>query len=242
MTDVVPALSIVVPAYNEARNLPLLLSRIDQAFGARTDIEVVIVDNGSVDDTLRILAERLATRDRVRHVRVERNQGYGFGILSGLKAARGRVLAWTHADMQTDIADALRGLDLFASAREPERLFVKGRRHGRPAGDVVFTIGMAAIETALLGTPLWDINAQPTMFPRSFFESWIEPPWDFSLDLYAYGLAKKRGYSVARFAVHFGDRAHGTSHWNIDFGSKLRMIRRTLGYSFELSRKLSRIS
>jgi glycosyltransferase involved in cell wall biosynthesis len=242
LTNDATALSIVVPAYNEAKNLPLLVARIDQAFGSRSDVEVVVVDNGSVDATPRQLPELLAGRPGVRSVRVERNQGYGFGILSGLKAARGRVLAWTHADMQTDIADALRGFEFFAAAREPERLFVKGRRHGRPAGDVVFTVGMAAIETVLLGTPLWDINAQPTMFPRTFFESWNDPPWDFSLDLYAYGLAKKRGFAIARFPVRFGDRAHGASHWNIDFGSKIKMIRRTLGYSFELSRRLSRTS
>ncbi|MFP3686180.1 glycosyltransferase, partial [Bacillus sp. SIMBA_026] len=89
-------------------------------------------------------------QSRIRTVRVEKNQGYGFGILSGLRAAEGRILAWTHADMQTDPADALKGLALFEQAADPERLFVKGKRHGRPLGDVAFTVGMSAFETLLL--------------------------------------------------------------------------------------------
>ncbi|WP_163770080.1 glycosyltransferase, partial [Proteus mirabilis] len=67
----------------------------------------------------------LAGQTIIRSVRVERNQGYGFGILSGLSQAKGRILAWTHADMQTDPADALAGLALFI--QDPaQKLFVKG--------------------------------------------------------------------------------------------------------------------
>jgi len=232
-------LSLVVPAYNESKNLLLLLERADATIGRRDDAELIVVDNGSSDGTGVLLDHAMVSRPYLRKTRVEKNQGYGFGILSGLKDARGGVLAWTHADMQTDIGDALSGFELFRNASDPKKLFVKGRRYGRPFSDVVFTVGMAAIETALLSRPLWDINAQPTMFSRAFFEQWSDPPWDFSLDLYAYALACRRGLEIRRFPVHFGARAHGRSHWNFDWRSKFRLIGRTLGYSFELRRRLS---
>jgi glycosyltransferase involved in cell wall biosynthesis len=232
----VTAFSLVIPCYNEAKTLPLLAARCLESF-ARSDVEVILVDNGSTDDSPAVLAKLLS--GPVRSVRVEKNQGYGFGILSGLAAAQGRILGWTHADMQTDPADALRGLALFEGSSAPERLFVKGRRHGRPLGDVAFTVGMSVFETALLRQPLWDINAQPTMFPRAFYESWRAPPKDFALDLFAYHAAKVAGLEIRRFPVRFGERAHGTSHWNVNWAAKARFIRRTVDFSLELRRRLN---
>ncbi len=238
MSDV--RMSLVIPCYNERANLPALLGRLSELPFEQENCEVVLVDNGSSDDTPEYLANALAPGGAVRSVRVEHNQGYGFGILSGLREARGRVLAWTHADLQTDPGDALKGLSHFRFARNPEQLFVKGRRTGRPLGDVVFTAGMSVFETLLMHRQMWDINAQPTMFPRSFFELWEDDaPHDFSLDLYAYYTALNAGYQVERFTVRFGDRLHGHSHWNVDWRSKLKFIRRTLSYSLELRKHLS---
>ncbi|WP_313174611.1 glycosyltransferase family 2 protein [Massilia sp.] len=226
--------SLVIPCYNEAANLPLLLERCKGVAGA--DTEVILVDNGSTDDSPQVLARLLPAYPGCRSVRVEQNQGYGFGILSGLRAARGEILGWTHADMQTDPQDALRGLELFAS--HGARSFVKGRRYGRPLSDVVFTLGMSVFETVLLGKPFWDINAQPTMFTREFFATWSNPPHDFSLDLYAYYEARRRGLAVHRFPVHFGDRAHGVSHWNVNWAAKRKFIKRTVDFSLQLRRNV----
>lgn len=223
--------SLIIPCYNEAANLPLLLGRC-AAVAVPGQIEVILVDNGSTDDSARVLAEALPRHPGCRSVRVERNQGYGYGILQGLKAGAGRILGWTHADMQTDPVDAVRGLEFFGEAGDD--VFVKGRRYGRPISDVVFTMGMSAFETVLLRTPLNDINAQPTMFSRRFFESWVEPPHDFSLDLYAYYMARKAGLEIHRFPVRFGDRAHGVSHWNVNWKAKWKFIRRTVDYSLRL--------
>ena len=230
-------LSLVIPCYNEARNLPLLVARLRETF-VREDVEAILVDNGSTDDTPAVLAELLRDAQRIRSVRVERNQGYGYGILAGLRAARGLIVGWTHADMQTDPADALEGLALFDD-HDPDTMFVKGRRYGRPAGDVAFTVGMSLFETLLLRRRLWDINAQPTLFARSFFERWQAPPHDFSLDLYAYYQARRSGLQVRRFPVRFGERAHGSSHWNLNWRAKARFIRRTVDFSLRLRKDLS---
>jgi len=228
--------SLVIPCYNEADNLPLLVDRCEASFIA-ADVEVVLVDNGSADATADYLSNRLENHPFIRAVRVEVNQGYGFGILSGLRAAKGEILAWTHADLQTDPHDVLQGFALFKQ-HGPD-IFVKGRRYGRPVADVLFTAGMSFFETLLLYRPLWDINAQPTIFNRQFFETWQAPPHDFSLDLYAYYRACQAGLAIHRFPVRFGARAHGVSHWNINWQAKVKFIRRTLAYSFELKNKLN---
>lgn len=226
--------SLVIPCYNEAANLPLLLERCKVVAG--TDAEVILVDNGSSDSSPQVLQKLLPQYPGCRSVRVDVNQGYGFGILAGLRAAKGEILGWTHADLQTDPQDVLRGLALFD--QYGPQLFVKGRRHGRPFSDVAFTVGMSIFETILLGKSLWDINAQPTMFTRCFFETWSDPPNDFSLDLYAYYLARYQGLPIQRFPVMFGERAHGVSHWNINWAAKRKFIRRTVEFSLRLRRGL----
>lgn len=226
--------SLVIPCYNEAANLPLLLERCKDVAG--TNSEVILVDNGSRDSSPQVLQELLPRYPGCRSVRVEVNRGYGFGILAGLRAAKGEILGWTHADLQTDPQDALRGLALFD--QHGPQVFVKGQRHGRPLSDVAFTIGMSVFETVLLGQPLWDINAQPTMFSRRFFETWSEPPNDFSLDLYAYYQARQHGLPIHRFAVLFGARAHGVSHWNVNWAAKWKFILRTIDFSLQLRKNL----
>ena len=227
--------SLIIPCYNEAANLPLLLERC-KALAAKPEVEVILVDNGSTDDTSLVLLNLLPSYSGCRTVRVEKNQGYGFGIISGLKTAKGEIIGWTHADMQTDPQDTLRGLELFD--RYGLDIFVKGRRYGRPLADVVFTLGMSAFETLLLRKLLWDINAQPTMFTRRFFETWIATPDDFSLDLYAYYQAQTQGLKVHRFPVRFGERAYGVSHWNVNWAAKWKFIRRTVDFSLQLKKNI----
>ena len=231
-------LSLIIPCYNEAANLPLLLERCGSLCDNQ-NIEVILVDNGSSDNSPEVLKNLLPKYPHCRSVHVPVNQGYGFGILSGLQAATGRLLAWTHADMQTDPKDVLRGLAIFEKHGNGN-IYVKGQRIKRPLSDVFFTIGMSVFETLLLRTRLWDINAQPNMFSREFFESWENPPHDFSLDLYAYFTARSQGLPVYRFPVEFGERAHGVSHWNVNWAAKMKFIRRTVDFSFELKKRLSK--
>jgi glycosyltransferase involved in cell wall biosynthesis len=223
--------SLVIPCYNEAANLPLFLARCNGLI-QRPGVEVILVDNGSTDDTSAVLRDLLPSYLGCRSVRVEKNQGYGFGILSGLASASGRILGWTHADMQTDPKDLLRGIELFEL--HGDNIFVKGRRYGRSLTDVAFTIGMSVFETLLLATPLWDINAQPTMFPRTLYKRWCIAPHDFSLDLYAYYHALRLGLPVYRFPVRVNARAHGSSHWNLSWAAKRALIASTVGFSLRL--------
>ena len=227
--------SLVIPCFNEAKNIPLVLESCN--FIKTLDkIELILVDNGSTDDTQEVFTKLLPNYPFCKSVRVENNIGYGNGILAGLAVANGEILGWTHADMQTDPKDILKGLKLFE--KNSKKFFIKGRRVERPFGDNIFTFGMSVFESILLLKPMYDINAQPTMFSRSLYNNWKNPPSDFSLDLYAYYSALKQGYIVRRFQVKFGDRAHGLSNWNINWKSKLKFIVRTIKYSIKLKKQL----
>jgi len=231
-------LSIVVPCYNESKNIPLILEKFAGVI-RRDDIEVILVNNGSTDNSQIILNELLPKYPFARLLKVNINQGYGFGISSGLKEAKGEFIGYTHADMQTDPADVLRGLDIIIKQKTPEKIYVKGVRKGRAFLDQFFTSGMSIFESIYLGTKLWDINAQPNLFHRSFFESMDNIPKDFSLDLYLLYIAKKRNLELIRFDVVFPPRIHGESSWNNGLASKWKFIKRTVSFSRKLRKELN---
>lgn len=229
-------LSIVVPCYNEEKNIPLILKRFNDVI-SRNDIEVILVDNGSTDNSERVLSELLPKYSFAKTVKVDVNKGYGYGILQGLNIAVGEYIGWTHADMQTDPNDVIKALKIIEK-ENCDKILVKGNRKGRPLFDVFFTFGMGCFETLLMGQFLWDINAQPNIFSRDLFDNWQNPPFDFALDLFALYEAKKQRYKIVRFPVVFPERLHGKSHWNTGLQAKWKFIKRTIEFSFKLKKGL----
>ena len=123
---------------------------------------------------------------------------------------------------------------------DSEETFVKGSRVGRPIADNIFSIGMGIFESIILRTKLWEINAQPTIFSKKFFLSWTNPPSDFSLDLYSYVMAKKNNLRIKRFKVFFPERFSGNSSWNTGLRAKVTLIQRTVKFSFQLRKRISK--
>lgn len=234
-TDV--KLSLVIPVFNEEKNLPLLVKKFS-SIAKKENVEFILVeDSGSTDNTRNEL-KKLAKKYTFIKPVLTSDRGYGASIYNGLRSARGEYLAWTHADLQADPEDALKALDKIKEMQNSQKVFIKGKRYGRPLSDSFFTLGMSIFETFVLGTPLYDINAQPNLFHKSFLNLMKDPPRDFSFDLYAYYLAKSNGFSIKRFPVYFGKRIHGQSAWNLGLGSKIKFIKRTIKFTFDLKRLL----
>lgn len=227
-------LSIIVPCYNEKKNLPLLLTRFSEELGEAQDVELVLVDNGSNDGSAEVFSRLLPQYPFARLVTVAENRGYGYGILAGLAAARGDFLGWTHADLQTDPSDVMRAWEIIKSAGGGNNLFVKGDRKGRPLLDEFFTFGMGVFETLYMGKRLYEINAQPNLFSRKFYQTWQRPPHDFALDLYVLCLASAQKLDIRRIPVRFPKRLHGKSKWNTGILAKWKFICRTIRFSRKL--------
>ncbi len=105
-TSDTPLLSVVIPIYNEAESVPILLERLHNSLGGLgRPYEIVAVDDGSRDDTftrLRTHAERDA---RLRVVRFRRNFGQTAAFVAGFDRARGDVIITLDADLQNDPQD-----------------------------------------------------------------------------------------------------------------------------------------
>ena len=102
-------LSLVIPCYNEEESIPLLLPALDGAVPKLLDgghqVEVIIVDDGSRDDSAKLLRQATEERPWLRVLRLARNFGQTAAMAAGFSAALGEVIIPLDADMQNDPAD-----------------------------------------------------------------------------------------------------------------------------------------
>jgi len=103
-------LSVVVPAYNEAESLPELAEWIDKVCTSSSiDYELIIVDDGSTDDTWEVMKLITSMHRRVKAIRFRRNYGKAAALQTGFEASAGDVVITMDADLQ-DSPDEIPGL------------------------------------------------------------------------------------------------------------------------------------
>lgn len=99
-----PLLSVIIPVFNEARSLPLLFERLRTALGG-IDHEVVLVNDGSHDNSFEVMAQACAADPRIRAIDFRRNFGQTAAINAGIQHATGDVLVLMDSDLENDPAD-----------------------------------------------------------------------------------------------------------------------------------------
>ena len=226
-----PRFSIIIPCYNEALNLPELISQLELLI-KQNNFEFILVNNGSQDNTLKILTKH--SIPNIYIVNLEKNAGYGGGIKAGLEQAQGEFVGWTHADLQYSIVDSL---SIVNNLYDGEK-FLKGHRYGRTFFQSAISMAMSVFESILFGKCLYDVNAQPTIFHKDLLSYMKDIPNDFSIDLYVFLLALKYNYKIKRFRVNFTKRRFGKSSWNYGVKSVFSMSVKTLQFSFNLRKLL----
>ena len=233
-------LSIVIPCYNEEENIPRLLNALIKSYESGT--EIILVNNGSTDNSAKVLRKelKLLNNINIRKIDINKNIGYGHGIMTGVNDANGEVISWTHADLQTDIKDVYKGYKIFIQQPDVKKSFLKGYRKKRPLIDTVLTWGMGTISSILLRKNLKEINAQPKIFHKSFLNYINKSPDDFSLDLYFYYTATKNDLSIVELPVYFKERLFGEAKGGggSSIVTRIKVIQRTLKFIFNLSRQL----
>jgi len=97
-------ISVVVPVYNEQENVVELIERVAAALSPR-EFELIVIDDGSRDDTATRLAELAGTREWLRPLFLIRNYGQSAALQAGFDAARGEIIVTLDGDLQNDPAD-----------------------------------------------------------------------------------------------------------------------------------------
>ena len=139
-------LSIVIPCYNEEKNIEPLLEKIEELLNLDNNLEIIIVENGSTDNTHNnIINSDLAHKGKIKVYKIEKNIGYGHGIMSGVKIASGEFIGWCHADLQTEPKDIYDAYQKYFELLQNNKIVIKGLRKNRKIFDNFFTFCMSAI-------------------------------------------------------------------------------------------------
>lgn len=227
-------ISIVVPCYNEEENIKNIVAAFQNLHFKTAELEVILVQNGSKDNTAEMLRKHTEMINFIKVVDVPVNQGYGYGIKQGLKATTGEYVGWLHADLQVAPEEMTYFVEKLAGYSLNEEVFCKGIRSNRSFMDHFFTFGMSVFETILFGTVLFDIGAIPVLFSRSLLPIFELAPDDFAIELFTYLMARKNGYQIVRQKIHMEDRKSGQSSWNNGMKSKLLQSGRIIKASLQI--------
>jgi dolichol-phosphate mannosyltransferase len=223
-----PALSVVVPLYNEEENVLILQEELRAALTG-LDYEIIFVDDGSVDRT----AERIETAPDIRLVRFEKNSGQSAAIYAGLTAARGGTLVIIDGDLQNDpadipklLAEIARGADLVCGYRVKRRDTLVKRATSRIANAVRSRYTKDRVRDT--GCTLKAIRREcmSTLLPFKGMHRFIP------------ALVKAAGYRLVEVPVNHRARRFGQSK----YGLGNRALRATIdmfGVRWLLSRRLN---
>jgi glycosyltransferase involved in cell wall biosynthesis len=217
--------SIVIPCFNELKNIKFLINDIKKNFRLRP-FEFIFVNNGSKDNTKNFInnfKKKNKKISKIRFIEIKINRGYGYGVLKGLQSTKGDIVGWIHADRSIEL-NSLIYASKFFKVNESKNIFFKGIRVGeRPFFDKVFSLFLSITSSIILRRILLSITSQPTLFHKSFLKTWYNPPNDFSLDLFSLYKAKISSKKIIRFKILHKDRLMGNSSWNKNFFSKIKL-------------------
>ena len=167
----VPELSLAIPLYNEEENVRSVVAALVRAFDeAHIDYELVLVDNGSRDATGEIIEELARENARLRPVHIPVNEGYGWGIITGLTHCRGRYLGYAWGDNQVRAEDVVR---IFRRLQQGDVDMAKSLRVQRHDGwqRLIITRVYNTIFPLFFPVHSADVNGCPKIFTREAYEA-----------------------------------------------------------------------
>ncbi|MCB0330755.1 MAG: glycosyltransferase family 2 protein [Bdellovibrionales bacterium] len=214
-------LSIVVPAYNEERRLPPTLIDMIDFFDARpATYEIIVVDDGSKDDTSGVVQKFEKIRTQVRGIRLPKNYGKGHAVRTGALNAKGELILFADADGSTPIEEVDRLVEAINSGAEvaigsralqSEETKVKTRFYRKVIGRVFnFLVNMfllPGVADTQCGFKIFTKNAARFLFSNQQSDG-------FSFDLELLLLARKAQLSFSEVPVN----------WENVPGSKVNLV------------------
>lgn len=222
-------LSVVIPAFNEARRLADTLTRITTFLEGRFDRwDILVVDDGSTDGTADLVDRIHETEPRIRRLSLPSNQGKGAAVRVGMLAAHGTLRLFSDADLSTpveELASALAAIDggaavAIASRGLPGSRLVRRQRWvrerlGRSFNRIVRTITGLPYADTQCGFKLFTQEAADAIFRRTTVDR-------FAFDVEVLLLARGLGLRVIEFPAQ----------WHHAAGSKVHLVRDPLEMAF----------
>ena len=209
-----PKYSIVVPAYNErARILPTLEAVIAAVRSHGWSAEVIVVNDGSTDETASLVKNFALTASEVRLMENPGNRGKGYSVRSGLLHALGEIVMFTDADLSAPIDEAQRLFDAIAAGADiaigSRWLATSRQTHRQPLYRQLFGRCFNMLTRAVMGLPYADTQCGFKAFTRqaaqTVFQLQTIERWGFDPEILF--IARKRGFRVQEVPVSWAHDA-----------------------------------
>jgi dolichol-phosphate mannosyltransferase len=207
-----PALSVVVPVYNEEDNVAPLVGEIVTALRGVLPFEIVYVDDASRDATVARLRALQATTPELRVLRHASNCGQSAAIRNGVKAARAAWIATLDGDGQNDPADIPKLLARRDTSPHEVKLFAGWRVQRQDSGSKRWASKWAnAIRARLLRDDTPDTGCGIKLFER---EAFLDLPGFDHMHRYLPALMQRAGWRTVSVPVNHRHRTAGVSKYN----------------------------
>ncbi len=213
-------LSCLVPAYNECESLPHLWSKLEPVVRQYSDWELVIVDDGSTDNTAEIAKAMSSQNPRIRLVELRRNQGKSAALTAGFRAVTGDVVVTLDADLQDDPEEIPK---LLAELESKKLDVVGGWKQDRhdPFVKVVSSKIFNGLANRAMGTHFHDLNCGLKIYRKEVVDR-----LELYGDLYRFIplLAVADGFRVGELPVVHHARAYGVSKYGLRLNGAFDLI------------------
>jgi dolichol-phosphate mannosyltransferase len=218
-----PSLSLILPAYNEEAVIADAVAEADAALRSLAwRYEIIVVDDGSTDDTARIVAGLSNWFQWLRLFQHEGNLGYGAALRTGFRAATCDLVAFTDADCQFDLMDLGRLIPWMAS-----HPIMVGYRVDRQDSwrRKFFSWGYNQLVRRLLGTGVRDCDCALKLFRRSILRDLMPQSRGFFVNTEMLARARQLGLTVGEIGVQHRPRLAGSSKVSLmDIPKTLRVL------------------
>lgn len=206
-----PAVSIVVPVRNEVDNVAPLIAEIAAALDGRWVYEIIYVNDGSTDATGERLAELMTTRSNLRQLKHAQSAGQSSAVRSGVRAARGAIVATLDGDGQNNPAFLPNAIEAIEKGNGRVGL-AAGQRVGRKdTGFKKLQSRVAnAVRSRVLSDGTRDTGCGLKAFRRDVF---LSLPYFDGLHRFLPALVRREGYEIAYVDVIDRPRHSGVSNY-----------------------------
>jgi dolichol-phosphate mannosyltransferase len=210
----IPEISVVIPARDEADNIGPLLADVRAALDGRADYEIVVVDDGSVDETPARLRDAIRSFPRLRSVRHDTPSGQSASLWTGVRLARAPWIVTLDGDGQNDPADIPALLAARDARRSDRLLLVNGNRRSRHDSWVkrVSSRIANAVRGKVLGDGTPDTGCGLKLFSR---EAFLALPRFDHMHRFIPALMRRSGGEILSVPVRHRERVHGKSHYGV---------------------------
>jgi undecaprenyl-phosphate 4-deoxy-4-formamido-L-arabinose transferase len=205
-----PLISIVIPVYNEAQNLPMLLDEMEASLSG-LDYEALFVDDGSRDQSFNILKARREKNRRIRIIQFNDNFGQQAAFTAGYQSALGEIIVTMDADLQNDPAYIPRFVEAIVKDGNEAAFGWRINRENSFFLRQIPSRFFNAIRNRLLQRPLHDYGCALNAFRRKFVDELAESPGHLK-HLTTYIASKRVNYVEVQ--IRERRRQAGKSHYN----------------------------